>query len=325
MTAGLQEETRAWTDGSTSTVLELPGLAADNLLAFLALLGLMRALERARPDWYPRTSWSDLPWRARLHLAAKADQEEVAGAADAGVLVLGQAHAFEGRKNIDFTREQFRAFSESSARAAAATDRAGADLAAALASEVNLRRDGSRVEGNALCAIYGQGHQNFLERLEKLGRTRPKGNEGALKIAEAVFQPWRYTDLAETFRWDPDEDRRYALGFADPSGQKIRTVAGANRLAAIGLPLFTCAPSAKGLQTLAVRRSWREIAITWPIWTVPLTLTAARALLAHPDLVEDKPAPAALSPYGVGELIRARRIQTGKYLSFEPARPLWGM
>jgi hypothetical protein len=322
VTAGLQEEARGWP--TATTVLELPGLAADNLLAFLALLGLMRALEAARPEWRPRTSWSGPPWRARLHIDVEADQEEIAGAADAGVVALGHAHTFDGRRNIDFTVEEFRAFAERSTKVAGPGDRNAADLAAALASEVNLRRDGNRVEGNALCAIYGQGHQNFLERLEKLGRAETKGNMGALKISEALFEPWRYEDLAETFRWDPEEDRRYALGFADPSGQKIRTVAGANRLAAVGFPVFACAPSAKGLKTLAVRRTRREIAVTWPIWTASLPLSVLRALLSHPALLADTPAPEVLSPYGVRELMRAERIQTGKYFSFEPAHPLWG-
>lgn len=152
-----------------------------------------RAWPRAtRPEWRSRTSWSGPPWRARLHVDAEADQEEVAGAADAG----------------------------------------------------------------------------------------------AVK-------------------------------------QKIRTVAGANRLAAIGFPVFACAPSANVLRTLAVRRTRREVAVTWPIWTIPVTLSALRALLTHPALLDDTPAPERLAPYGVGELMRAPRIQTGKYFSFEPARPLW--
>jgi len=32
----------------------LEGLEPDNLLAFLALLGLLRSLETARPAWRPR-------------------------------------------------------------------------------------------------------------------------------------------------------------------------------------------------------------------------------------------------------------------------------
>ena len=39
----------------------LNGLEPDNLLAFLALLGLLRALETARPKWRPRARW-DVMW-----------------------------------------------------------------------------------------------------------------------------------------------------------------------------------------------------------------------------------------------------------------------
>ena len=37
--------------------LRLEGLELDNLLAFLALLGALRALEKSRPDWHPRAAW----------------------------------------------------------------------------------------------------------------------------------------------------------------------------------------------------------------------------------------------------------------------------
>ena len=33
-------------------------LHSDNLLAFLALLGLLRSLEDAAPAWLPRVAWS---------------------------------------------------------------------------------------------------------------------------------------------------------------------------------------------------------------------------------------------------------------------------
>ena len=35
----------------------LAGFEPDNLLAFLALLGLLRSLESARPTWRPRAAW----------------------------------------------------------------------------------------------------------------------------------------------------------------------------------------------------------------------------------------------------------------------------
>ena len=36
----------------------LNGLEPDNLLAFLALLGLLRTLEHARPTWRTRVAWT---------------------------------------------------------------------------------------------------------------------------------------------------------------------------------------------------------------------------------------------------------------------------
>ena len=72
---------------------------------------------------------------------------------------------------------------------------------------------------------FGQGHQNFLERLidvpsggHRLRKLKsPSSRADPAKIAEALFQPWRRGDDADGFRWDPADDQRYALQYADPS------------------------------------------------------------------------------------------------------------
>src|SRR5438045_7900123 len=87
-----------------AVVLELLGLEADNLLAFLSLLGLLRALETARPSWLPRASWKGPPWTARLHLAEAVDERAVAKAAAHGVELLSARFKVGGRKNVDFDR-----------------------------------------------------------------------------------------------------------------------------------------------------------------------------------------------------------------------------
>ena len=53
-------------DKSNSTTHILNGLEPDNLLAFLALLGLLRALEKARPEWKPKVYWQGKPPKAIL-------------------------------------------------------------------------------------------------------------------------------------------------------------------------------------------------------------------------------------------------------------------
>ncbi len=302
---------------------ELTGLEANNLLAFLALLGLLRALETSQPDWRPRASWKGVPWRPQLHVEAETDKKAICEACTDGLAQIAAAYDFAGRKNIDYSPQEFREAAENIALQSKPDDRLSADLMAALGSEAATRRNEDRVEATALCAIHGQGHQNFLERLANLGKPKEEPDWAADKIAEALFSPWSYIDLGLTFRWDPKEDRRYALGFANPSGEKIRTVWGANRLAVAGFPTFTTAPMGKRIRTTAFRREGRETALSWPIWTPPLSRSVIQVLLNHPSLLNDT-AVEELSPYGVVEVMRARRVSTGKYLSFEPARPLRG-
>jgi hypothetical protein len=54
-----------------TTRIELKGLEPDNLLAFLALLGLLRALEAAQPGWRPRVGWFGTPMPPSCTLMCK--------------------------------------------------------------------------------------------------------------------------------------------------------------------------------------------------------------------------------------------------------------
>ena len=69
----------------------LSGLEPDNLLAFMALLGLLRVLEEAEPSWLPRVSWSvdDPPVRPVLHVAQPVSEDSIAAAAAAGLAGTG--------------------------------------------------------------------------------------------------------------------------------------------------------------------------------------------------------------------------------------------
>lgn len=50
----------------------LAGLEPDNLLAFLALLGLLRSLQAVHPEWHPRARWATEAQLLRPELAARA-------------------------------------------------------------------------------------------------------------------------------------------------------------------------------------------------------------------------------------------------------------
>ena len=191
-------------------------------------------------------------------------------------------------------------------------------LLAALASDGVTRRDGT-VEPTAFCAMFGQGHQHFLARLTAVAKREDPGNSNDL--TRALFEEWRYDDQSESFRWDPIEDRRYAHQFGDPSDSKnkIGTVAGANRLAVIGFGALVSAPTTSGLATVGVAGTRRERDICWPLVSVPTSLAGHLALLAHPDIGDERKS-GALKAYGVGGVARARRYQVGKFFNFERAR-----
>jgi hypothetical protein len=307
-----------------AVVLDLPGLEADNLLAFLALLGLLRALETARPEWRPRASWKGTPWTARLHLAEAANQGEVAQAAAQGVEALITQFNIDGRKNVDFDRVDYRNYAEGARK-----DSTSAALAAALTAEAPTKRDGA-LYAAPLVMMFGQGHQNFLERLVAVPRgdlpsrlrklKSPPNMRDPAKIAEALFVRWTRKDDADGFRWDPEEDQRYATRFSDPSSEGAApTVHGANRLAAIGFLSCPTAPGERRMTAVGALRDDEGWGFAWPIWSEPLSRPGIEAFLAHPDLVRG--ALRSLRVLGVLEVQRARRISNGKFMNVTRARP----
>lgn len=315
--------------------LRLEGLEPDNLLAFLALLGLLRALETARPAWRPRACWDvdRPPLRPVLQLRQSVTEAEVCECAAEGVAALARAHDFGGKADLNHTLAEARA----ALAAARADDRPAADLFAALLSDAAVKiEQGKRtdqVEATPLCLLFGQGHQHFLDRLAAVPRQPappPRGRgkkavelSAAETLAEALFQPWARVDPTFSFRWDSAEDVRYALMFGDPSNAANKEGAqhGANRLAAVGLPALTAAPVRRGGQVRlgVLGGSWDGgFTFAWPIWRDPAGLDAVRALLAHPELRK----PGALAHLSVDHVRQARRHSVGKFMNFTPGRVL---
>jgi hypothetical protein len=311
----------------------LEGLEPDNLLAFLALLGLLRSLETACPAWRSRAAW-DLdraPLRPILLLADPCTQRAVSEAAAEGAGRLAVLYGFPAekhdaaaQKDLNYTNACARALLS---EAVAEENRERADLWAALMCDAAARDE--RIEATPLCLLFGQGHQHFLERLATVPRTEtppPRGRgknrvslTAAEAIEEALFFPWKRQDPTPGFRWDPEEDVRYALRASDPSGEKSTTQHGANRLAALGLPVLTAVPVQRGnrvrLQVLGGSLG-REFTFAWPIWREPASLAAIRAMLSHPDLRSDA---GSLAHLGVEQVRLARRIVVGRFMNFTRA------
>jgi hypothetical protein len=323
-----------------TTTHRLDGLEPENLLAFLALLGLLRALEaadRGRDDhkrFRPRAAW-DIdrpPLRPTVVVSNGAGRHELAEAAALGIDLLAAVHEFDGAKNLTFVREESAAILEAAAREATADNHDRADLLASLMSDGAFKIDKTEtIIPTPLCLMFGQGHQFFLDRLANVPKQAapPPRREGRKRVTisptdallEALFEPWHRTDPTFSFRWDPEEDVRYALMAGDPTdaAYKTGTQHAANRLAAVGLPALTVAPVKRvGRPAVAILGGEyrRGFSFAWPVWHDPASLMMIRALLGHPDLRT----PGALKHLSVEHVLVARRISVGKYMNFSPAR-----
>ena len=129
-------------------------------------------------------------------------------------------------------------------------------------------------------SIFSKGSPLFPNR----PRRHPEEGEGKLSslsssecLAEALFQPWRRDDPTFSFRWDPEEDVRYALMAGDPTDPAYKSGAqhGANRLAAVGLAALTLVPEMRAGRvrpTIIGGASGDEgFSFAWPIWRHPAT------------------------------------------------------
>jgi hypothetical protein len=323
----------------------LVGLEPDNLLAFLALLGLLRALEAADQDvledqkLYPRAAWDldDAPLRPVLHVRRAMTQAEIADAAALGISALASDHRFDGRPDLNHTHREARLLLEGEATAATRNSRGRADLLAALMSDGAVKDDkdfdAAPIDPTPLCLLFGQGHQHFLARLATVPAeiAPPPRGRGKTKLilsageclAEALFAPWRRGDPTFSFRWDPDEDVRYALMAGDPTDAtyKARTQHGANRLAAVGIAALVIAPETRAGRVrpavLGGTSGRGGFSFAWPVWRPPASLAGIRALLGHPELRTA----GALTHLGVEDVLIARRISVGKFMNFTRARP----
>lgn len=320
----------------------LTGLEPDNLLAFLALLGLLRSLE-AIPEGkklFPRACWKldDPPLRPVLCLKSPTTHEDVAQIAAQGLAALAVTHDFGERNqnDLNYSHREARAMMEEAASTATISNRDRADLLASLMNDAATKEDKdpdvAPIAPTPLCLLFGQGHQHFLDRFRNVSSELAPPQRGKGKAAvtlsaagclsEALFAPWHRSDPTFSFRWDPEEDVRYALMAGDPAATtyKLGTQHGANRLASVGLAALTLVPETRAGRirpSILGGSSNRDgFSFTWPIWKRPATLSAIRAMLGHPDLRKMN----GLAHLGVGHTLTANRISVGKFMNFTRAR-----
>ena len=131
----------------------LDGLEPDNLLAFLALLGLLRTLEVFRPEWRPRAAW-DLdqpPLRPFLMTAEPTTRDAICAASAEGVATLVAGIDFGSATDLKLDVSDAREIlCRAISRQSDVAGRYVAELLAALISDAALDQERTKVEPTLL-------------------------------------------------------------------------------------------------------------------------------------------------------------------------------
>ena len=303
--------------------IPLVGLDGSNLLAFLAALGAFRTLSLAEGGSGTRMRWEgNRRWFPVITSSTAESEEELLTILESSV--CGEAAVSDAWKigeDLTLGLEEFRNVLLKCMAVSKAGHRTNADFLTAFGSDgIGAGPKKDQISDTEFRTMSGAGHQHFLGFMRELAAGTDRHH-----LKRAVFTQWDYGDGRPSLRWDPADYRPHALRATDPSGDPIRTMRGANRLAVEALPLFPTAPDGRQLRTLGFKDRDREAEVTWPIWGDALDLRTLAALLGLSDLQEDKmdgPGRAALERRGIKQVFRAKRFTDGKYRNFSPARAL---
>jgi len=305
--------------------IALMGIDGSNPLGFLAAIGCLRTITSAWSDRQIAVSWriSRGAWRPVLHGIGAEESDSFLEVLNRTLKSMQDHPALNFSSDLVVNTETWRALAQQAQAAASPQDRTYADFIAAFACESIPRTERGMeemVQDTALRTMSGTGHQHFLGFMDELVKSTELSH-----LQAALLHDWHYTDPGPSLRWDPNDDRRYALRWGNPSNSSkspIRTVRGANRLAIEALPLLPTAPSGKKLATTGfTQRPGDGVYWSWPIWVVPLQLDPVRSLLALRDLQVTNPDRRCAAARGIAEIFRSQRITVGKYRNFTAAQP----
>lgn len=304
--------------------LLLNGLDGSNPLAFLAALGTLRVVNERKTaspgDW--RMFWKQNQgyWSPVISGDVLLEKEELIQ------IIMSEPRKMENHPvklfpydDLKINCDDFYHVAHDVQNKATLVDRRYADFISAFGCEsLPVSERDTNIQDTALRTMSGSGHQHFIGFMrELLVNTKPE------HLQSSLFDPWQYSDPKPSLRWDPLDDRRYALRWKEPSGDPIRTMRGANRLAIEALPLFTTSPTERQLHTTGFSQGRdKAILFTWPIWETPSSIDTVRSLISFDELQKPLPNRESLLARGVVEIYRSQRITNGKYRNFTVATPV---
>ncbi len=302
----------------------LAGLEPDNFLAFMALLGLLRALETARPAWGARAYWDEsrTPPRPVLTLTEPHEQMDIARAAADGVGEWGHALKDLARKAHALDRDErgplrpvkrmthltrLKSTVRTLGEWAESKRRSGMFLFA-LTCEGIVRDKGAfhpSVLGTPL--KFPSGQMAFVGTMTSLTE-----EPSPAAIHQSLFSPWQYNQKGNTLRFSPSEARRYALQAGAPEKEGAWCEGGATILSVLALPSYPLVAGRGYTELPAMRRSRRKTFFRWPLWKSKndrgFSLRSIETLLLSPEIMQENVEIAWTSSAGIFCILEAERF-----------------
>ncbi len=306
------------------------GVAANNLLGFMAALGTLRTATLAWPESRARMYWNTTEgvWTPQLILAIEISHESLIAGLHLQLQKSRGLEAFALGDDLKLPVADYRDALVHAQKNALPQLRCNIDFLAALGSDVVQSRLNGKPTGQiadtAFRTMSGAGHQHFLGTIRTFITDTTETH-----LDKALFQAWLYDDPLEkhSLRWDPIDDIRYALRWDNPSGDRERKTGGsmwgAYRLAIEALPLFPAQPVGDRLETTGfVKDKGKPLQLTWPVWNAAIGLYEVLSLLSSQALVAEVPDRSQLTARGVVDVFRCERITRDKYRNFTTAWPV---
>lgn len=308
--------------------IDFAGPEGANPLGFLTSLGTLRVLTMIEPDAAWRLGWGveSGSWRPFLDSTQSGiETRELCASlaewlAEPPQLPLMDEECLGDNLTIAPSRyrDLARHFYQSAMEGAMEGQIALAFLAAfgSDAAHQPYSKDRTLMQDTALRTMSGAGHQHFIRFMRDIIANTNVGH-----LYSTLFERWAYRDDGRgmNLRWDPLDDRRYAMRWKNPSSDAAVSMRGANRLAIEALPLFSTAPQGMHLATTGFRRRGGTYWY-WPLWTSALELEVIRSTLqiAAVSDFSDPASQAELKQRGIATIYRTERITVGKFRNFTP-------
>ena len=307
-------DTNMNTPDKNENTVKLSGLSThENFVSFLALLGMLRAIDADKPDWRPRVSWTGtIP---NLHTSTRVSENDIVRSTIRGLHAIYGKIDFHGKYKI----EDFSKLAELT------NCGVGDDMAAALMVEKpESSTDDERSDRiSPLCLRRGAGHLHFLDIANNIA-TQEKSD---VEIQRTLFGQWNYVIAQKmSFCWDIHEHQPTSYNMACKDRKGSITSIGANILALAGFTAYTCVP-VYNMRRATVGCSVDRNTVFWPIWKQPLSFFSITGILSHlagfnrdSTKQDRKKQSQDLKSYGIESLMEAEIFVDSKYKYVRPAR-----